>query len=528
MITSAVRTYSAIWILAICGVALPALGQAPQEREQASSEAPGGTGLDVQVPTEGPPSVLPPPATPDGVPAGVDSTAQVRPADPSGTEAPASTPGVSAPEKSPAPSGAPIIGGLKKVLNMLGGDAQLQPVEAGEKTATGQQPEATDKAATDENQRKINELVRLANSNIEKGRVAEAMRNVNDLITLKPYEASYHFALGLCYRSEGKHKDALKKYQDVLDLGGPKSLVALLKAEAHAADGKQDKVFECLKEAAIGGRNIINDVVTLPLLRNYQQDTEFIKLALHLEKFGVSAARTHDPFSNRFPGPDMRDQNRPDDGSSMIALTPEDQEKLLQEAKKAYERVQFYIKLEDEQKAMKAYSTLRDLMKKKDLLQIPKIVNDFRILVARLETLEIEIEGIRLKYYYNQAQSQLKKMKELFTDGEYARIEKVNGEVTKLTQEMEQTNPHYKPVAEQVKTAAGRWLKRAQVRQEFQNRKPAIQGIVISADKKMVVLNSKVVAQGEAVDDFRIVKVESNKVTFRYKGEEIPLVFRRY
>jgi hypothetical protein len=44
----------------------------------------------------------------------------------------------------------------------------------------------------------------------------------------------------------------------------------------------------------------------------------------------------------------------------------------------------------------------------------------------------------------------------------------------------------------------------------------------------LALLNDRIIKQGESVDDFRVVKVESNRVTFRYKGEEIPLVFRRY
>jgi hypothetical protein len=190
--------------------------------------------------------------------------------------------------------------------------------------------------------------------------------------------------------------------------------------------------------------------------------------------------------------------------------------------------VQFFIKLEDERKAMTAYSSLRGMIKKKDLLTVPKIANDFRILLSRLESLEIEIEGVRLKYYYNQAQIQLAQMKELFTDGEYSRIELLHGEIVKLTQEMEQTNRRYQPVAEQIMAASERWRNRAQVRQDFDSRKPSIQGVIISDNQKLAVLNDRVIEQGETVDDFRVVKVESNRVTFRYRGEEIPLVFRRY
>jgi tetratricopeptide (TPR) repeat protein len=386
--------------------------------------------------------------------------------------------------------------------------------------------------ASDEIQKKINELMSGAHRNMEKGRVSEAMKDVNELIALKPYEADFHFALGLCYRKEGKYAEALKKYQDVLDLGGPRAMIALFRAEAHAGEGNTVKAFEHLKEAAVGGRNIINDVRLFTLLSGYQSDTEFIKLALQLEKVTVAVGRSHDPFTNPFPkavSEVFGKLGTKGDGRGVgEVLTPEDQERLLQDAKKTFERVQFYIKLEDETKAMKAYTSLREMIRKKDVLKVPKLVNEFRILVSRLEELEIEIEGIRLKYYYNQAQAKLKQIKELFNDGEYQRVESIHLEIAKLAQEMEQANVRYKPVSEQVLGASTRWINRARVRHEFESRKPTIQGVIISEDSKMAVLNNKVIKQGDSLDDFRVIKVESNRVTFRYKGEEIPLVFRRY
>jgi tetratricopeptide (TPR) repeat protein len=433
--------------------------------------------------------------------------------DAAGADAPAGAPGDAEGAGEDGQGG--ISSGLRKVWNVISGEG-------------GAQEDPLQKGSNEEDQRKVNELIRLANTGIEKGRVGEASRYVNELIGLKPYDADFHFALGLCYRAEGKYKEALKKYQDVLDLGGPKALVALLKAEAFAAERNKDKVFELLREAAVGGRNIINDVKNLPLLVEYQNDTEFIKLALQLEKFEVMSARTRDPFTNPFPKPESQPGAQEDEGQAVVTLTPEEQEKVLHDAKKLYERVQFYIKLEDETKAMKAYTSLRDLLKKKDLITIPKIVNDFKILVVRLEEVEVQIEGIRLKYYYNQAQQKLNLMKEAFTDGEYQRVEVMHAEVVKLTKEMEQTNARYKPVAEQILTVSNRWLGRAKIRQEFHGRKPQINGIIIADDSKMALLNDRLIKQGEAVDDFRVVKVESNRVTFRYKGEEIPLVFRRY
>jgi tetratricopeptide (TPR) repeat protein len=385
---------------------------------------------------------------------------------------------------------------------------------------------------SDESLRQVVNLRERASRNMRLGRLPDAIRAVNELIGIKPYDPDVHLALGLCYRKLGKHKDALKKYQDVLDLGGPKNLISLLTAEAHAASG-QDRavVLQHLKEAAQGGRNVINDVGLLSILNDYQDDSEFIRQALQLEKFELAqTARKFDPFTNPFPT--IMDLKEPEPGDEGTAVSerpgPQEQERMLKDTKRAYARVQFYIKLEDEAKAMKAYNELRAMFEKKDLITVPKIANDFRFLMNRMPEIEVQIEGIRLKYYYNLAKNKLKDMRESFLDGEFKRVEEDHVEVSKICQEMTQANESYKPVADRILETAGQWLSRAQVRQEFEARKPAVQGIVIADDGKMAVLNNRIVKQGEALEDFRVVKVESNRVTFRYKGEEIPLVFRRY
>jgi len=492
-------------LLAMALAATPsfALAQAPVPAEvQAPAETPAETAA--QAPAE----------TPVQAPAEPPVTA---PASPPASEAPAAEgPAVKTP---PSPRAAEQ-GGLWRAFTQ-GAQGGAAP------TASALEP--LEKGSNEELQKKVNELVRLAHMNVEKNRIAEAIKSINELITLKPYDAEYHLALALSYRREGRFADAAKKYQDVLDLGGPKALIALLRAEAYAVESKPDKVFEHLKEAAVGGRNIINDVRLLPLLSGFQSDSDFVKLALQLENVTVSASRTHDPFTNPFPTnkPGV-EANAKEGAENATSMSPEEQEKFLQEAKKTMERIQFYIKLDDETKAMKAYASIREMIRKKDLLTVPRIINEFRILILRLDTVEIEIQGIRLKYYYNLAQAKLKQMKESFADGEYAQVEAIHSELTRLAQEMEGANANYKPVAEQIMAHSQKWVQRAQVRQDFESRKPNIQGIVISETNKMAVLNDRIVKQGESVDDIRVVKVESNRVTFRYKGEEIPLVFRRY
>ena len=386
--------------------------------------------------------------------------------------------------------------------------------------------------ATLEEERKVKELERFAVRNYERDRVSEAKKSLNDLITLKPYESYYHFSLGLCFRKEGRFQDSVKKYQDVLDLGGPKPLVHLLMAEAWAEDGDRDKVFEQLKLAAVGGRNIIHDVQTLTVLEQYASNTDFIKLALSLEKYEIRSKANRDPMTNPFPlrnpvDPDRFGKLDPEDAQP-DRLTPKEQEELLVDARKAYDRVLWYIKLEDEEKAMENYTQLRKYMDQKELLTIPKIKRDFERLASRMETLEAQIEGIRLKFYYNQALSHLKKMKQTFYDAEYNKVELVLGDLQKVAEEMIQTNERYAPVAEKVLESGRVWIERTKVRQEFDANKPQIHGIIIAPETKLALVNGQIVNQGEHFGSFFVHKVENNRITFRYKGEEIPLVFRRY
>ena len=101
-------------------------------------------------------------------------------------------------------------------------------------------------------------------------------------------------------------------------------------------------------------------------------------------------------------------------------------------------------------------------------------------------------------------------------------------ELEALAREMKNANKKYEPVAKEILQRSRIWINRAQVRLEFETQKPRIQGIIISGDGKMTILNGNVVKQGESLGNFRVMRIESNRVSFQYKGEEIPMVFRRY
>lgn len=438
-------------------------------------------------------------------------------------------------ESGPPPGG--LLDGLRG--RILGGVGGLDPSRPGGGLAV-----------SEEERQRIEDLERVTVDAFSKSRMQEAVRHLNDLITMRPYEADYHFALGLCYRkgippTGPKWREALKKYQDVLDLGGPKALIALLTAEVYAAqdpsvnkptpdldlvpEETKRKIYDALKEAAIGGRNIFADVKNMPLLRPFERDTDFIKLALQLERFEVTRRGAMDPFTNVFrrgvtgPG-NVASGAQKGDGLLSVA----EQGKLLREAKQLFERIQFYIRLQNEDKAMGAYIRMKEMVAQRKQITVPRIEKEFRDLVSRLPDVEVQISGIRLRYYYNQATAKLKAIREVFEDGDYARVQQLHVELENLAREMKAANAGYQRVADEILQRSSNWVARARVRLEFESQKPNIQGIIISGDGKMTILNGRIVKQGESLGRFRVVRIESNRVSFSYKGEEIPMVFRRY
>ena len=395
---------------------------------------------------------------------------------------------------------------------------------------TATQEIGSEEGVDDENDHKVTSLRRDAITNYEKGRYHESIRYLNDLISLRPYDPDYHFAQALCYRKLAQYSEALKKYQDTLDLGGARALISLLKAEVAAAEGKRDSAIDNLREAAVGGRNIIQDVQSIDVLTSFQIDTDFIQLALQLERIEIQPNH-HDPFTNPFPR--VEDEFGEGEGSQASnedigPAAPAEQAEIVQSARQIFEQIQIFIKLQDEDKAMEAYMELQELMGQRQRLSIPKYLKDFDALSEQLGGVEVEIAGIRLRYYYNQAKEKLAVMEDSFEESEFNRVRVLDGEIQQLAEEMVKTNEKFGPVADQIREISSRWVYRADVRLDFESRKPSIQGIVVSEGRNLAILDDRIVKQGDSLVDFRVVKVESNRVTFRYKGEEIPLVFKRY
>ncbi|NMD35981.1 MAG: general secretion pathway protein GspB, partial [Planctomycetes bacterium] len=99
-----------------------------------------------------------------------------------------------------------------------------------------------------------------------------------------------------------------------------------------------------------------------------------------------------------------------------------------------------------------------------------------------------------------------------------------------IADSMTAANARFKTIADQIIAIAANWQTRAQIRREFSKKDVRIHGIVMGAPgtSSYVIINNKLLREGDRGTDFAIDKIEHNRVVFVYKGEKIGSVFRRY
>ena len=111
-------------------------------------------------------------------------------------------------------------------------------------------------------------------------------------------------------------------------------------------------------------------------------------------------------------------------------------------------------------------------------------------------------------------------------------MQQVHKEVQKIAQDMAKASTAFGPAAKRIMEVADHWGRRAQIRSAFAKKDLHILGIVTSLEggkeANFVILDNKLLSEGDDFEDFTVEKIERNRVTFRYQGERVGLVFRRY
>lgn len=399
---------------------------------------------------------------------------------------------------------------------------------------------------------RINNLERQAKRYFQNQRYEDVRRTINELIELNPYRPDYHFAYALMLRRQGQLEECFKKLKDVLELHGPEQLVYLLMAEYHEKQKDRAKTLSYLRKAAESGMKIMQMVGKLDSMKHLQNDTEFIKLALMLEKFELRSLkynneyfRSHlDPFtpSSKWinkPKPVPGENEQPNLNGEKF-FTHSEETELFLNAKKAVNSLMMFLNapVPDEEKIAQKYEELKQILKKKDGVRIPKLKREFDVIVEKVKEIETRIENVRLRIYYNKTEKKIAEIKEAFEEAQYVKVQTLNSEVKEITKNMKKESQSFAPLAESVEKIAESWQKRSAVRMEFKEKDLRIRGIITSTlpsgdggdnqEVDFVIINNKLKQEGSEYDDFEIRKIERNRVTFLYKGEEIGMIFRRY
>lgn len=378
-----------------------------------------------------------------------------------------------------------------------------------------------------ETERKIKELERQALRNIEQGRVRLAIDNLKELVTLDPYEGDYHISLGVLFAGVKNYDEARRKFQDFTDLGGNLAVAHLLIAETYIVGGDRERAFQNLRKAAENGLNLMKAARESAVLATYREDTEFIKLSLQLEQYQLDLGNKSDPMTGRIRTTDPEQTDDPEAGV-VNRWSKEKQQEVLTAANRCLIRIEIFLSREDEQRAMDAYKELQGYLAHEDKISIPAFSVEFRKIIDQKEQIELRIKEIRLKYYYSQAQEIVEDMQRSFRNQDYPQIDTQFVEIKKIAEQMVNVDSEARSVAEVVMRVGQQWKTRAEVRREFAGKVLRVQGIVYHRGDPIAILNDKILTVGQRFEDMFVIGIERNQILFNFKGEEIPLVFRRY
>jgi len=400
----------------------------------------------------------------------------------------------------------------------VGVDPELNPDQTG--TATSAFEEAA----------RIAELRRYSSDDIHRKNWNRALNEIRELVTLRPYHADYHLTLGLIHRRlEGVNpggihlEEAIRKYEEYTDFGGEDAIAALLMAEAYAHVGDSDDAFQHLERAASYGMNIARAVQQFPALKEFTNDTRFVRASLRLERYNLSNIVSRDPFTGPWNGLGH--------GPMVTPVGPFDQLKqseLLAEAREAMDRVEYAIRNNDQVAAMEAYGVIETIGESIARFDLPEFATELRSIMERLDEVEEGIDKIRVAYLYEQARSKMEAMKVAFSEQDFDLVHRIHGEVLSIGQDIGQAGESYKAVSVIVIQAADEYLQRSEVVREFLAKQISVEGVVVTPEGSHAIIDGNLIPEGGPVHGGFLEAVHRDKVIFLYHGELIAHKFGRF
>lgn len=400
----------------------------------------------------------------------------------------------------------------------VGVDPELNPDQTG--TAT----------SAFEEEARVTELRRYSSDDIHRKNWNRALNEIRELVTLRPYNPDYHLTLGLIHRRlEGVNpggihlEEAIRKYEEYTDFGGEDAIAALLMAEAYAHVGDRDDAFQHLERAASYGMNIARAVQQFPALKEFTNDTRFVRASLRLERYNLSNIVSRDPFTGPWnghgPGPMV---------TPVGPFTPLQQSELLAEAREAMDRVEYAIRNNDQDAAMEAYGVIETIGESIARFDQAEFSIELRSIMERLVEVEEGIDEIRVAYLYEQARSKMEKMKVAFSEQDFDLVHRLHGEVLSIGQDIGQAGESYKAASVLVIQAADQFLQRSEVVREFLAKQISVEGVVLAPEGSHAIIDGILIPEGGQIHDALLEEVLRDKVIFLYHGELIAHKFGRF
>jgi len=411
-----------------------------------------------------------------------------------------------------------VNAGDAQLSESVGVDPELNPDQTG--TATSAFEEAA----------RIAELRRYSSDDIHRKNWNRALNEIRELVTLRPYHADYHLTLGLIHRRlEGVNpggihlEEAIRKYEEYTDFGGEDAIAALLMAEAYAHVGDRDDAFQHLERAASYGMNIARAVQQFPALKEFTNDTRFVRASLRLERYNLSNIVSRDPFTGPWNGLGH--------GPMVTPVGPFDQlqqSELLAEAREAMDRVEYAIRNNDQVAAMEAYGVIETIGESIARFDLPEFATELRSIMERLDEVEEGIDKIRVAYLYEQARSKMEAMKVAFSEQDFDLVHRIHGEVLSIGQDIGQAGESYKAVSVIVIQAADQFLLRSETVREFAGKQISVEGVVVTPEGSHAIIDGNLIPEGGPVHGGFLEAVHRDKVIFLYHGELIAHKFGRF
>jgi len=383
-----------------------------------------------------------------------------------------------------------------------------------------------------EEEARVAELRRYSSDDIHRKNWNRALNEIRELVTLRPYHPDYHLTLGLIHRRlEGVNpggihlEEAIRKYEEYTDFGGEDAIAALLMAEAYAHVGNRDDAFQHLERAASYGMNIARAVQQFPALKEFTNDTRFVRASLRLERYNLSNIVSRDPFTGPWTGLGLGP------GPMVTPVGPFDplhQSELLAQAREAMDRVEYAIRNNDQVAAMEAYGVIETIGESIARFDQVEFSIELRSIMERLVEVEEGIDEIRVAYLYEQARSKMEKMKVAFSEQDFDLVHRLHGEVLSIGQDIGQAGESYKAASVLVIQAADQLLQRSEVVREFLAKQISVEGTVVSPVGSYGIIDGNLIPEGGQIRDALLDEVFRDRVIFLYHGELIEHKFGRF